>query len=97
MQPVSRHIRKWTKQCRLVEPGFNSPIIAGSTIPFSVKIPHAHKVAVKVSDDSPWTYLDNCEGLWTGKVTAGNEGDKLKLLAGFDENSTVMIVCSSSR
>jgi hypothetical protein len=47
-------------------------------------------VAVKVSDDSPWTYLDNCEGLWTGEVTAGNEGDKLKLFAGFDENSTVV-------
>jgi hypothetical protein len=81
---------KWTKHCRLIEPDINCPITAGSTIPFRVKIPNAHKVAVKTSDRSPWTYLDKREGLWTGQVTAGNEGDKVQLLAGFDENSTTL-------
>jgi len=78
----------WTDGCELLQPAVGSPLFTDQTIPFVVKVPEAHDVAV-IHPTAGWTHLtkDN-QQMWRGDVNTGSEaGQIIQLFAGFDAKS----------
>jgi len=85
----------WTDGCELSQPDIGSPLFIYKTIPFAVKVPEAHDVAV-VHPTTGWTRLKkDRKQMWRGDVSTGSEAGKvIQLCARFakepDSYSTLL-------